>query len=465
MFRQQPHSHATGQGRTGVDNSLYEALGVSRNADEREIKTAFRKLAAIYHPDKPTGNKEKFQAINHAHEILSNPETRRIYNLGGLSGVQQQQQRKAANAAGQGAANEMLRRMFGGAFAGGPGMSRGSDDDDGDAFSTAGPGGPRVFTFQFGGAPSAQGFGAESFFASGFPFPHGVPGMGASAARNAFGKEPDIQHLCDVTMEQVFAQQPHVFDLQVRKRKQGTSAPSSSSSSSSSSATSSSSTSSAAPPVTLVEETCRFKVTFKSWNDLQTPILLRRKGNQHASEQIHDGDICVRTNLISHQQFTPCNTHDLVMCQTISFEDSVCGFEFPVRFIDAQNTTIHLTNRRVTHQLVQSGTVFKCPLGLALRDLDSSFVFNAETANYAAFGTLFVVIDVQTPDVLSDEQRQRLAERLRSEGNSSSSDHKKGGETEKIVVHLERASPRIEMQLARDLLLKKLEARAQERMK
>ena len=54
----------------------YSILGVDRKAGEKEIKKAFRKLARKYHPDVNGGDKvaaEKFQEINEAHEVLSDP--------------------------------------------------------------------------------------------------------------------------------------------------------------------------------------------------------------------------------------------------------------------------------------------------------------------------------------------------------------------------------------------------------
>src|SRR5947207_5840862 len=61
----------------------YAVLGVPRTATEKEIKSAYRKLARKHHPDVNTGNKdaeEKFKAINEANEVLSDPEKRKKYD-------------------------------------------------------------------------------------------------------------------------------------------------------------------------------------------------------------------------------------------------------------------------------------------------------------------------------------------------------------------------------------------------
>ncbi len=61
----------------------YQILGVPKDADEKAIKAAYRKLARKYHPDVAENKAEaaaKFKEINEAYEVLSDPDKRRKYD-------------------------------------------------------------------------------------------------------------------------------------------------------------------------------------------------------------------------------------------------------------------------------------------------------------------------------------------------------------------------------------------------
>lgn len=76
----------------------YELLGVARDADDKTLKSAYRKLAFQYHPDKNPGNAEaelKFKLAAEAYEVLSDPQKRAAYDRYGHDGV-----RGAGGAAG-----------------------------------------------------------------------------------------------------------------------------------------------------------------------------------------------------------------------------------------------------------------------------------------------------------------------------------------------------------------------------
>lgn len=63
--------------------NYYELLGVAKNASKEEIKKAFYKLAAKYHPDKKGGDEAKFKEVNEAYQVLSNDQKRKEYDMYG----------------------------------------------------------------------------------------------------------------------------------------------------------------------------------------------------------------------------------------------------------------------------------------------------------------------------------------------------------------------------------------------
>jgi molecular chaperone DnaJ len=67
----------------------YEVLGVQRDADDADLKRAFRKMARQYHPDvnRESGAEERFKEIGEAYEVLSDPQKRQLYDQYGHAGV------------------------------------------------------------------------------------------------------------------------------------------------------------------------------------------------------------------------------------------------------------------------------------------------------------------------------------------------------------------------------------------
>ena len=76
------------------EEDYYKILGVPRNADEAQIKKAFRKLSLKYHPDrnKEEAAKKKYVNIAKAYEVLSDPEQKKIYDQYGEEGVKRKEQ-------------------------------------------------------------------------------------------------------------------------------------------------------------------------------------------------------------------------------------------------------------------------------------------------------------------------------------------------------------------------------------
>ena len=69
----------------------YDILGISKGASTDEIKSAYRKLAMQFHPDKnkDAGAEEKFKEISEAYAALSDPQKRKVYDQYGHSGFDQ----------------------------------------------------------------------------------------------------------------------------------------------------------------------------------------------------------------------------------------------------------------------------------------------------------------------------------------------------------------------------------------
>ncbi|MGD0833683.1 MAG: DnaJ C-terminal domain-containing protein [Candidatus Dormibacteria bacterium] len=84
-------------------HDYYATLGVARTATEKEVKSAFRKLARQYHPDVNPGNKEaeaKFKEITEAYEVLGDPEKRTKYDELGPRWEEHEAWEKAGRPAG-----------------------------------------------------------------------------------------------------------------------------------------------------------------------------------------------------------------------------------------------------------------------------------------------------------------------------------------------------------------------------
>ncbi|WP_417819476.1 molecular chaperone DnaJ [Terasakiella sp.] len=113
----------------------YETLGVSRDVDDKALKSAFRKLAMQYHPDRNPDNADaesKFKEINEAYEVLKDAEKRAAYDRYGHAAFEQGGPGGGHGGFGGGGFSgfgDIFEEMFGDMMGGGRGQSSGRGSD------------------------------------------------------------------------------------------------------------------------------------------------------------------------------------------------------------------------------------------------------------------------------------------------------------------------------------------------
>lgn len=102
-----------------MNNDYYQVLGIDKKASKEEIKSAFRKLAHKFHPDKNNGDEKKFKEVNEAYQVLSDDKKRAEYDTYG---------RVFEGGAPGGGASGGFGFDFGDLFRGAGGMGGGNPD-------------------------------------------------------------------------------------------------------------------------------------------------------------------------------------------------------------------------------------------------------------------------------------------------------------------------------------------------
>ena len=178
-----------------MNKDLYAVLGVERTADDKKLKSAYRKLAKKYHPDANPGDKDaeqKFKDVGEAYAILSDPEKRKLYDTYGYAAFD-----------GSGPAP--------GSGAGGPGGYQyySTNGNGYQSFHFSGQDAEDLFRSMFGdmfGGSRSSGFGGSRFSGgSGFggfgfdDFDDGTGSYGGGAYGSGTGRRAARQQSLDMT--------------------------------------------------------------------------------------------------------------------------------------------------------------------------------------------------------------------------------------------------------------------------
>lgn len=107
---------------SAVEIDFYELLEVDRSADDKTLKSAYRKLAVRYHPDKNPGDEEaeaRFKSISQAYDCLKDPQKRAAYDRYGHAAFEQAGMGGGPGAADFGDIGDIFESIFGSGFGGG----------------------------------------------------------------------------------------------------------------------------------------------------------------------------------------------------------------------------------------------------------------------------------------------------------------------------------------------------------
>lgn len=258
--------------------NFYDVLGVSSDADDTEIKKAYRKLSLLHHPDRnqDSDTTEKFQEINEAFDTLSDPGKKNEYDMqlkfgNGPQGFHNMDHDMSD-------INNIFNMMFGGGGGGGfPGM----------------PGGGG-----FGGMPGGVSFGGMPgvrIFHSGGGGGHGVNFH--TEMFHSFNRPEPINQSIEITLEQSYhgcAVQINIDRINVLNNIQST-------------------------------ENEVFTLNIPKGIDNNEIIVIREKGH-NINNQVK-GEVRIKVNVKNSTEITRQGM-DLHLSKKITLKESLCGFTF-----------------------------------------------------------------------------------------------------------------------------------------
>ncbi|XP_037077676.1 dnaJ homolog subfamily A member 2-like [Pollicipes pollicipes] len=297
-----------------ADNTLYQLLGVARNASDGDIKKAYRRLAKEFHPDKNPEAGDKFKEISFAYEVLTDPQKRRIYDAQGIRGLQEGGG-GGADMAGFG--EDIFSHFFGGGLGGmfgmGGGRQRGPRRGEDTVY-------PLKVTLEdlYNGKTSKLQL-SKSVVCASCGGTGGRMGTAPAPCRGCQGRGIKI-HIRQIGPGMVQQKQTMCPDchgegelMSERDRCR-----------------------TCAGQKTTSEVKILEVHVDKGMRDSQK-ITFRGEGNQKPG--IEPGDVIVVLQQVPHEVFQR-DGHDLHMTKKISLTESLCGFRIPIKHLDDRTVVI-----------------------------------------------------------------------------------------------------------------------------
>jgi DnaJ-class molecular chaperone len=267
-------------------SNFYEILGVENDADEGQLKKAYRSLSLKYHPDRNSDEnaKSKFQEINEAYETLSDASKRQQYDM---------QQRYGGGGGGGGGAEEFhdINNIFNSLFGGMGGMG-GFPQGFPQGFPP-GFGGPGIRIFHTGGGPG--NFHAEFSINSQKQPP------------------PIIKKEIEITLEQCYAGSSIVTEIErwtiINNSK--------------------------------VNEKESITINIPQGIDESDGLLLKGKGNVINSDLV--GDVQITIKILNNTPFKRKGL-DLIYNKKISLKEALCGFVIDIPHLNGKIFSLNNSN-------------------------------------------------------------------------------------------------------------------------
>lgn len=271
--------------------SLYSLLEVDENATNDEIKKSFRRLSMRYHPDRPDGDSSKYKEINNAYNILSDDDKRREYNMKKRMDSMEDVDLFSMLFGNKGNSNPMKRQQFQPTFDEEPEIS--------------GAGIPFIFESLFHGM--GDGNPNIRIFRNGQP-----------VYSNRIEKPEPIHTTCEITLEESYFGTSKHIEIQRWVIKNDI----------------------------KYEEFETVYVDIPKGMDTNEMVILENKG--HIKNDVVKGDVKVCIQIKEHPIFKRDGL-DLYFTKSLTFKESLCGFQFTLPYIDGKHYSINSEAGKVVY--------------------------------------------------------------------------------------------------------------------